>query len=106
MNRHNLAMEKFTAARDRWEQQARSRMEKEHYFDSLTKESEIRRSKMDYYVDKYAKEKSLPSRHKFEDFYRAELAKDPLATNYGTLMRSAAFATMGGIPTYVAVKYI
>lgn len=58
------------------------------------------------YIIEYAKKYKLQKPPLFEDFYKAEMSHGKPSSGYSDMMRSAAVATMGGITTYLAVKYI
>lgn len=102
MKRHNLAMERYTVTSQKWQKRISERMAREHYYDRLNQSSEIRKGISLDYIMEYVKKNNLkvPA---FEDFYEAELAKNPSPSGYSNLMRSAAIATMGSVATYLAV---
>lgn len=112
MNRHNLATEAYTEARNKWGKRIRARMEKEHYFDRLNKEGETRKAISLDHIESYAKKRRLSSPPAFEDFYRTELARGKApagglkVSEYNNTMKTIAITAVGSVASYLIVKNI
>lgn len=105
MERHDRATEAFNRAKQDWDEEVNRSMLRERKYDRLNDESENRKRISQENIQRYLSSHPELSakRPVFQDFL---MRVKPKKNGYSNLMRSVAVASMGGVATYLVIKYI